>query len=397
MAGFLAAMAILQVSQVVLYPPGVDVSPYAFATGQLHANSVAGISVQTWAFGLLALVCLIGLIARRGRTGIRGAPIVWGALGLLLVVPAFTTNSVGAYLDGMGKLVLPVVVYLYLSRPDPSPPRPLMQLMLAVNLFTVGQVLVCFVATGSFSAHIYYHELTREYFGFYHHPFAMAGVLGICAIAAVHQLTNRVHVWPNAILLVCDLVLIYLSQVRTYTVAVAVGLGAALILLLIRAGRRRLALIIVGVAAIAGGAIVGLQGLASGRVTADPTSGRFDRWITDLSGFTSTASPVQLIFGGGAQYVLDLNARLIDLRINSLNLLVDNFINLGVVGSLAFLLAWAVVLVDAFRRRDGIFVLALALFVLIAALLSNVFDFPITTTLFATALVAVVPPSEVRS
>lgn len=381
---FLVAVIALQLSQVFLFPPGSDLSPWASVTHGLNPNTIADVTPQTWALGLLAVVCGIGALRRTNRL-IAGAIVIWIALAGLGLIALFTSDSASTYIDGVGKIVLPILVYLYLA-PRVSDLRDLTApLILAINLFTVGQSVLSKLVTGSFGANNYYYELAEEYFGFYHHPFAFSGVLGVCSIVALFQISNGRAVLLNSALLAANLVLLYQTQVRTYIVAVGVALTVAVLMILVRNGKTTWL--------VAGSPFVVLllvwltqQGVANDRVTADASSGRIDRWVSNLQVAWSDPSPLRVIFGGGPQRIFEINEELIGTHINSLNVFIDTFVSFGVLGLILFVLAWWLLIRDAMRHGDPALVLCLAAFMLIAASLSNAFEFPFVAITFVIAL-----------
>lgn len=383
---FVAAIGLLQISQVLQYPPGTDISPFAAQTSGLRPNTFAGQTVITWAFVFLAAVSLPGAMGR-ARKAIPGAISIWFALATVALVSVFTADSAKNLVDGVGKFAIPVIVYIFLSvKVRDSESDMGSRLVLWVNVFTIGQVVFAFFLTGSFGPNRYYRELGQEFFGLYYHPFAFVGVLGICTIVAFRHILGRRRVALNATLLVLNLSLILLSQVRTYIVATAFGLVIAVAILIIR--RRQLLLAVIIMILLTMAIPFGTENLsfADDRVTGDFASGRFDRWQLDIETVWNQAGVFQLFFGGGPQYVFGLNELLFRRWINSLNLFVDLFVDFGIIGILLFLLIWSVIIRDAARLGDLLLVCSLVAFVAVASMISNVIEFPAVSVLFAVAL-----------
>lgn len=384
----LAFLAVLA-SQLMLYAPGTDVSPWAFSAGRLQPITVLGQTLQTLAFAALIFVVAVGLLSRRSQDAMHGRLWVWLSIGAIATTTVLTASR-GLHIDGSLRLVAPLLIYVYLrSRVQEERMASLADLLLVVNLVSVGQVLASKVLTGSFSSHTYYHELTQEFFGYYHHPFAFAGVLGVGAIVCMHQISIGRRASLNVALLLSDLCLIYLTQVRTYMVAVAAALVVAVLGLLIR--RRMLGSALLSGLLMLGGlvALVGAGVFASGRMTADYSSGRLDRWVLDVQTFVEDSQGLEVLFGGGPQYIVELNAQLIGVAINSLNLYIDLFVDFGLIGALLFVGALVMIVRDAYSRCDRIFVTALAVFAAVATMITNLFEFPVVGAVLAIALVAV--------
>lgn len=394
---FLGLLVMLQVSQVLLYPPGSNVSPYYWVTGVLRPTLYAGVTLQTWVFMALAAVCAIGVARMPGYS--EGLRIGWIGAGLfVLTLPALiNTISLGRTADGLGKLILPVLVYVYLApRTRGSGASALRGCITFVNIFSVAQVLMSKLLTGSFSANRYYLELREEYFGYYHHPFALAGVLSVCSILALHEILNGRRRPLNLVLLVCNLWLIYESQVRTYAVALGIALLVAAVGALI-AARRAQHLWILGLAVVAVLPWIPSLSVGASRVTDDVSSGRLERWTQNLDVYAGQNWISRILFGGGPGAILDVNQELFERAVSSLNLFIDLMVDYGLLGLLAFLGVWVHIHRHAHARHQGPHAVALGVFLVSGAFLTNTFEFPAVTILYATALAAIAcdPPQEV--
>ena len=385
---YTVAFVMFLFSQVLQFSPGVDVSPWAFAHIGVRPNSFLGLSIQTWAGAFLGVVCLTGSLNKRA-TFLLAHKFVLGSLGVVIISSLVMTGSIQPVIDNLGQVVIPVLSYIYLSSLNQLERRDYTSnLMMLACLFTVLQVLVSKLYFGAYAAHNYYYELEEEYFGFFHHPFAFVGVLGICAIVLLFVIVERKFRFSYIILFVVCNCLIVLTQVRTYLVAVVVGLvvGCCLILL----SRRKLVILFVAfplmlaIVLYLGRDIVGA--FASDRANTDLSSGRLERWATDLSTFLDQASVPELFFGGGADRVHSINEQLVGVRISSLNFFVDTFINYGLIGLILLLSTLIIVLLDAARRGNKGLVMSLAVFLLVAAFITSPFEFPIVGVTLSIAM-----------
>ena len=384
----------VQASQLVLFAPGTDVSPWAWAQGMLQPFTIAGITVQTWALGALALIIVTGisLAFAAGRTpGSASLTMMAGSTAVLLAYTlALGSLTANAFFDAFGKLLLPIILFFYLvMHEDERTKTCALVLVMASNIFTIGQVFLCAVVTGSFSAHRYYIQLPAEFFGFYYHPFAFSGVLMVCAIVALRNIGAGWHRRLNVGLFAVDLAFIGLAQVRTFELALALGLLVVIWMSLRRAGHGGAGILFTVVAV--GVACVYLSDsiTAGARLADDVTSGRLERWRADLQSFYGSASLGDLLFGRGPLGITDLNVRLFNLPINSLNVFVDNLVNIGVLGSLAYVVTWIAVLGSRARKSELPYLIGLTAAMLMAAVVTNVFEFPVVTTIFVISLFSV--------
>lgn len=380
---FPGAMSLLLVSQIILYQPGSDVSPYAYATGALEPNQIAGISVQSFALGVLALVCLVGIF-RNARNLPSHTGLIIALLATIALIAAFTTDTLLTYLQGMGKLALPVLIFLYLITRDSSP-NFTWRLFAFINIFCLAQVGLSLVFFGTPGANTYYHELGTEYFGLFHHPFAFAGVLGLCAIVAIFRLGQGRNSLLCILLVVLNSWFIMQTQVRTFLLAYAVSAAIAVFIVLLR---RRHFIWIISLSALGATSLILITffGLSNDRVTEDVSSGRFERWGANLGAWSSDSSLLHIIFGGGAEHIYSVNEEIFGVRINSLNVFIDYLTDYGVVGLLAFVALWFIVLKCAAHLGDRGTVFSLTIFVGLGAIISNTFEFPIIMVVFAIGL-----------
>ncbi len=383
---FLLTFVALVGSQVLLYPPGTDVSPWAYTVLGTRPTVFLGQTVQTWALVALGLVCIVGLV-RRAERPLPGFSAVLMCGALLSLGTLLRSDSISLALEGLAKLLLPPIVFMYLSpRVRPFPRDSVYSLVLVVNLFVVAQSLLSFVLTGSFAANTYYHELRHEYFGYFHHPFAFAGALGVCSLVVLARILQP---RPNVLLLVLlgvNLWLILATQVRTFIVAVLVAVAFALVYWALHRKRSAALVFVIGIMAI--GAISGVNLPRTDRVTSDLSSGRLERWTVAVDYVLGSDSWLSLLFGGGPETIQRVNQEHFGVYINSLNIAIDVLVDSGLVGIVLFSTVWVIIGRHAFGVGNKGLVLSLCVFMTLASVLSNAYYFPFVATLFAIALAA---------
>lgn len=368
-------VALLFFSQVVLFPSGTDVSPYAATMGGAVPRTIAGATLQVWALaGVFVVVSLGGMHAIVGSPNPFGIVVaLFYILGRALLAPSPMAES----LESAGKLLLPVLIFFYLIDSDHSGAfnKSIESFLLLAQIFLLGQIVLAKVITGSFGPNRYYYELHQEYFGYFYHPFALAGTLGLLALFASSQILMGRRVVLYALLTASSSLVILLLQVRTYIYATVVGL---VVLVAVDGFRRRrfgaLGFALPGMAFVVTRVLLDYAG--SGRVTGDYSSGRVERWIADVGAVTGSGSPILLILGGGPQRVYSLNYELFGIRINSLNLAVDLFVDFGLLGVISYLYIWYVVFVKAMRSVGRTRTLSVGAFLIVASMLTSPLEFP---------------------
>lgn len=382
-------VGLLALSQILIFPPGSDVSPFSVYNGGAVVKSYGGATVQVWAILLLLAICGFGLARSQPSTGGSGFGWTLVAIATALVSGAVTSSDFAVFAEGTGKIILPLMIFSYLiATMREGDSRTIVRLVIAINVFTAGQSLVCKVLTGSFASNMYYVELPQEYFGYFYHPFAFAGILSACMVVVVNEFVNGRHRGLMASLAAVNLYLIAGTQVRTYILGTAAMFLIAVVGLTIGKKRPVLTLVIAGGLSLA--ALVVGQGLvANSRVTTDVSSGRLDRWVTDVHYVWSTASPVDLIIGAGPGRISDVNQQLFGIHINSLNAAVDSFVDFGVLGLLTMLISWYLLVRAQYLANRSPLVLSAAALLVISAAVTNPLEFPAVGVTMVLAIVAV--------
>lgn len=383
----IAGVCLLVVSQVLIFPPGSDVSPYAAATGnQTLPITYGGSTIQVWAILLLLAICGVN-IARAGRAlSSRGFGWAMTATAVIVATGLLTSDELTDVAEGVGKLVLPLLIFIHVSHSMASGrQRDLSRLIVVINVFTIGQAGLCKVLTGSFSSNTYYLELSQEYFGYFYHPFAFSGILGACTIVALNEYSRGRHRAWMALLIAANLVFIAQTQVRTYILALAFALLVAAIGLTI--GRRHPIGTMISAGAFTAVALVlGRSYLANERVTPDLSSGRLGRWEADIDYVLHYGSPKDALFGGGPGTIFDINESLFGVHINSLNAAVDIFVDFGIVGLFFVTAAWITLLRGHYGHTANPLVLSIVSLLFVSSMVTNPFEFPAVGAVLAVAI-----------
>lgn len=379
---------LLAVSPILIFPPGTDVSPYAAYYGALTPITYGGVTVQVWSILALLTVCGFGLLRVGFRSGSPGVAWTIAAAASAIVGGALTTSDFALLAEGIGKLLLPLLIFSFATAIKRSGDhRKFATLALLINIFTLGQAFVCKFATGRFAANTYYIELPEEYFGYFYHPFAFVGVVSACTIVVVNEFVQGRRRPAMALLLVLNFAFIYQTQVRTYILAVAVALLVAFIGTTF--GRRSpLATIVVAFLLSLLALLLGRNLVAGSRVTSDASSGRLDRWTADIESVWGNAPIHQLILGGGPSSIFELNQQLFGVYINSLNAAIDIFVDYGLLGLLTALTAWALLIRDQYRSTQNPLMLSAAVLLLISATVTSPLEFPVVGVVLVVAMLA---------
>lgn len=346
----------------------------------------AGNTVQVWALVAVMAVC-VSTIVRLLPQGLRsGEGVALGGLLVCTVSGALGGASVAGLAEGVGKIALPLLLVLYFSRLQCS--KFLVRFALAANVFTLGQAALAWILTGSFSANRYYLDLPEEYFGYFYHPFAFSGLLSVFSLVVVHEIRMRRRRGLMTTLLLVNLGFIAATQVRTYALAVGIALLVAGVGFTI--GKRRPMFTIVVAIALSVSAVLGVGSSLSGsRTTVDTSSGRLDRWLVDLKYVWDTASPGNLLFGGGPGRIGEVNEVLFGVNINSLNAFIDLFVDFGLLGMLSILSAWILILVSRYRESRDTLVLCVITMLALTAAVTSPLEFPAVSAMLALGLYAV--------
>lgn len=377
----LVLVAALATSGMFVYPPGSDVSAYAFSQSAIAAPiRVFGQTALAWCSLLLLILAACVGLARHHRLP-RAlwmslvAAVIYLATRSLLALAAGTAD-----LDLAARLTLPLLLFAALSCSEFRPVT-YERFFVLVNIGLLGQAFLCKLVTGEFGVNKYYIELPEEYFGYYYSPFAFSGALAVLSVYAMSKvLAGRSRAFWLA-LLACNLFFIWNAQVRTFLVAAAL----AMVVLMVRHSFVRARPAILAVLIFGGVVLLSFwtpDMLSRGRLVSDVSSGRLERWTSDIGGLFDKGSDLDIIFGMGPGSIYELNADLFGVRINSLNLAVDALVDFGVLGLVLLAVAWANTLKFA-RVSSGIgMATALTAFFVTSSMLTSMIDFPVVAALF---------------
>lgn len=331
----------LYVAQLFMYAPGSDVSPWAFSVGRISAFRVAGLTLSAFVSIVLLAFIFFNVLLRQK---------VYSQTSIVMLLLALLPNLIGlvgsdsimSSLDYFIKIISPFIIYFYMSRNmDRDNVDWFKRLITTIQLLLVLQVLACKVIYGHFAAHNYYYEMSEEYFGYYNHPHSFTGLLAFLCLWNVYEINRKERVALNIVLALISLLLMYISGVRTYVVALAAGLLCVGIYSLQSSSMKRLRNYVY--LAIVAMILVGPKLLSSfgvSRVTGDVSSGRFERWFADVSYVLNHYSVFELLFGRGLEASVSVNQEIFGVSINSLNLFVDMFMDYGGVGMLLMTVAY---------------------------------------------------------
>ena len=337
---FIILLFNLMLSQMLMYTPGSNISPYAYVSGDLQHITFLGQTFSTWCSLLLLLFLLYTIFIKKYKKICKMDYIILGSLFIFLLCGCLLSTSVTEGMTMALKILLPILIFIFIKYEDKSLDlKSFFNLLTFINYFLIIQVLLCKLITGKFSAFHYYLEFNEEYFGYYNHPHNFTGLLGVFALWSLFLINKKCHTFSNIILFVTNILLMYISGAKSYVIS----LLCALALLGIKAfmdkkllGLRKYVIFTIFILIIFGGAL--WANFGANRVVGDVTSGRIDRWLSDLIYFRDHMTIFQKTVGGGFDQVYLVNKQLQGVYINSLNLFIDFLMNNGILGT-AFIIS----------------------------------------------------------
>lgn len=342
---FCAILFELYVSQLFMYYPGADVSPYAYTQNMISAIRIVGFSLSALA-SILLLVWTLENIIYHQRVITQRIFILF----IVVLIPNFwallTSTSMTESIDYLVKLMTPFFILFYLySCIDAKWFRMLSKTVTLINVFVCAQVLVCKALYGHFAAYNYYWEYAEEYFGYYNHPHSFSGLLAFLTIWNVYQINKKRDVRLNLALFLSNVVLMYLSGVRTYLLALAVGL-AFIGLWALNSSRMKnirryvyCAIFAVCMFGVKLAQNIGLSRVVGG----DLSSGRLRRWTEDLQYIFDNYSLPEVFFGSGVNAIFEINKEIFNNYINSLNIFIDILADYGLLGLMLLIAAYCMI------------------------------------------------------
>ena len=152
---FLVLLLALYVSQVFLVVPGANLDAANY--GHYDTINFLGLSYSSWLSLILICWCTISVLMNLGKLRFTRPSLL-----CLLAIAGFTVigalnSSVSGIADLGVKMLMPFTAYFYIRYVlIELESREIDRLLLAINLFLIGQVLICKLITGEFSANHYY-------------------------------------------------------------------------------------------------------------------------------------------------------------------------------------------------------------------------------------------------
>ena len=388
---FTSLLLCLYVSQVFIVKPGANLDAANY--GSYQTITFMGLSYSSWLSLAILALCVVRLFMSYRHIRFTTKTLLCAISVIAFMCMGVVISPSISNLADLGiKIFMPFCVYFYvrfvLSEWGTSS---IDRLLLSINLFLVGQVLFCKIATGEFSANHYYtYLMDEEYFGYYNSPHPFTALLGLLTIWNMHILVKRRAPILNLILVAVNVVLMAASGVRTYVAGLAFAVAVLMLASLSRPelSRYRFLIVIAAFALLLFGSqlgeIIGNTRLSSSTNTTELSSGRFTRWQLDYNFFATQSDTVRKLFGNGFGYSYVVNQELIGVSINSLNFVIDLLIDNGIFGLLTLCLSYAMLFADLGSSHRYL-ALALFAYILTGLMLNNLL--PYITVMIAAILV----------
>lgn len=373
---FLAIWIELYIAQLFMYLPGTDVSPYAFVHSKIEAIRVMSLTLSAAVSIVLVFFIFATFVMRIKKYSKKAIYMMILALipNLLNLV---RSSDLTGNLDTFLKVISPFVICFYLQKIiDRENVRDFKTAITAINIFMIAQVLACKLMYGHFAAYNYYYEMSEEYFGYYNHPHSFTCLLAVLSIWCIYQMNKRQNVPLNIVLFVLNLLLMFISGVRTYFIALIAGLlfvGIYSLMMRSMKNLRKYVYIAVVLLVIAGPALI--TSFGSTRVTEDVSSGRIDRWTADISYAINNYSWFDKLFGAGLDASVQANKVLFDVAINSLNVFVDMFMNYGIIGMIMMIIAYSYIFRLTWSKKQKGFQIGMLVFLLTACFINSIVSY----------------------
>lgn len=340
----------LFLAQFFMYYPGSDVSPWAYTNAELFSIRFFGLTVSSYMSIAVAFFCLSDIVINN-RVISKKALTVFCLAILPNIWSLLASGSILDNIDYMLKMSIPFLVFLYLSCIINTENIAFFKKIVSfINILLVGQVLVCRLIEHSFSAYSYYLNAEEEYFGYYNQPHPFTCLLAILCFWNVYAINKRENVILNLVLVCANILLIYLSSVRTYAVSLMAGFLYIGVMSLVSSKMKKLRkYVIIAFIILIFLLEYILTSFLLGHGGADISTGRFERWQLDLKYIFNEYSLVQFLFGNGMRASFEVNNVIFGTYINSLNLFVDMLIDYGLIG--LFMMSFAYYKIFAYTRK----------------------------------------------
>lgn len=375
--GLEGIFVLLYFAQLFIVVQGTDASPYAYKYNLIHIIKYYGLTLSAWVCILAFIYCITMILFNRKIVLHKNQYII----AVLIIIFSFSASIVSlsnllAEIDNIVKLVFPFIVYIFLVINCKNVClKSFDNLFGYINLFLLGQVLVCKFLTGRWGVNNYYYEIKNEFFGYYNSPHPFSATLGILCIWCIYCIQQRRKKLFYAVLFILNYCLIFLCSVRSYLLAVTISV---VYIVLKSVGSKihipkviiNILFALIGIAIIyvlLFGDVISIRQLAG-----DISSGRIYRWTQDLHFYIKEIDTVHKIIGSGANTTYSINTKLIGTYINSLNAAIDILIDNGIVG--LSLLGYAYWLVFK-EGKENYFYYALWIYIAVGAGINNLLPY----------------------
>lgn len=368
---------LLYFSQLFIVVQGTDVSPYAYKYNLLHIIKFYGLTLSAWVCVFAFIYCITMIFLNRKIVLHKNQYII----AILIIVFSLSAAIVSLpnlldEIDNIVKFVFPFIVYIFLvTNCKNIGLKTFDNFFLYINLFLLGQVLVCKIFTGRWGVNNYYYEIENEFFGYYNSPHPFSATLGILCIWCIYCIQRKQKILFYGVLLILNYCLIFLCSVRSYLLAAAIS--TTYIVIKSVGSKIHISKVINNILVVLLGITIIYTLLFSNvmsvrQLGGDFSSGRIYRWAQDLRFYMREIDTFRKIVGSGANTICNINTKLIGTYINSLNAVIDILIDNGIIGLL--LLGYAYWLIFK-ENKENNFYYALWIYIAIGAGINNLLPY----------------------
>lgn len=387
---FIPLIFALFIGQLFIIIPGSDISAASY--GDFNQYKFFGMTISTIISIVLLIYCTYNIFIssklkfEKKDVLILIAIIIFDFLGLI------NGESISEKIDMCAKINMPFIIYFYLKYSYNFSKKHMDTLdkaFLLINIILIVQVPICKLVTGKFSASTFYtYIMNEEYYGYYSSPHAFSALLGLLSIWNLKNISNKYRIKINYVCLACNIILIFLSGVRTYVLAVIF----AIVILFFNALNtkhlkkiRSLAIISIILVLLCSNYI--FEKLSTSRLntsynTTELTSGRTYRWKTDLLYFSEQGLTNKIV-GNGFKSIYSINSKLIGVYINSLNIFIDLLIDNGILGMLLLIFIYYNIVKQKYQKSNIYFIYSILIYIGIGCFVNNLLPYitVMTTTI----------------
>jgi len=378
---FYPLIIMLFIAQLFIIVPGSDISSASY--GNFNTYKIAGFSTSTLMCMLIIFYCIFNTFIRN-RFELKEKHLLLIIIIVLFdILGILTGNELDMQIEMCTKINMPFVVYFYLEYSYPKDKiQKLSQPILISNLILLIQVPLCKLLTGKFAASTFYaYIMKEEYYGYYSSPHAFAAILGVFSLWNLKCINENIHKYVNVLCLLANLLLIFLSGVRTYALAVIITI---IFIFITSFGTnklkriKRLAVLSIVLFVIFSKTI--FQYILTSRFnaaynTVEVTSGRGSRWTIDLDYFMNQTSILKVVLGNGFQSIYTINSNLIGLNINSLNAIIDTLVDNGIMGLIMIVIIYYIMLKKENIKKNKLIYYGFFIYLSIGLFVNNILPY----------------------